>query len=125
MTDDLTGIQKTCLYIFPFEPGISFQDGFRAVPGSQHSQDMLDRQTAAPNNWFSPKNIGIHRYSLQDLFLVQESLPRARFTLSKAIHHAVSAQGGKDIGMNFPHKTFLILSYFLHRIKFPHLYSMK
>ena len=74
MTDNFARIKKARLYIFSFQPRISFKDGFRTVSGSQHGQDMLDRQAAIPNNCFPTENFGVDRYPLQDLFVVHESL---------------------------------------------------
>jgi len=59
----------------------TFKDSLRTVPRSKHCQYVLDRQTATPNNRFSPKNIGVHRYPLQDSFLVHSRLSRARLML--------------------------------------------
>ncbi len=57
-SDDLAGIEKASLNILRLQPWVATKYGLGRIPGCQHSQHVLYRQTPAANERLTPKMAG-------------------------------------------------------------------
>ena len=74
VTDQTPGIDKASADIVGFEPGIALQDGLRRVPGRQHAEDVLNRETMPANDGLAAEDRGVRRDASDQLVLAERKI---------------------------------------------------
>jgi len=67
VSDQSASVDEARLDILRFEPGIAFEDGFRAVASGEHTEDMFHGQPTPPNNRLPAENLRVHGNPLKKL----------------------------------------------------------
>jgi len=52
-------IDEAGLNIGPLRPGITFENGFEAIAGGEHSQDAFNREAAAADDGLAVEDLGV------------------------------------------------------------------
>lgn len=68
VSDQAAGVEQTGLNVLPFEPGVSFQQGFGGVAGGKHPQDVLHRKAAPADDGLAAENRGVDVMRSRRLF---------------------------------------------------------
>ena len=78
MTDDASGVYKTCPNVFTFEPSVAFEDSLGRVARGEHPEYMLHGQTMPSDDRFATEDLWVRRNSRQKLGFAIDCCHRLR-----------------------------------------------
>src|SRR5271166_1915284 len=69
MTDMPPSVGEASLDVLFLEPRVSFQDVFHRISRSEQTENMLNSQPAASDDWFTAEDLRIHREASEQFVL--------------------------------------------------------